>query len=159
MAVSQLKTHPRNHVWLTYLPFLLWYSTHKSWACIALGWFSQPAKWFMELAVAPLGLCTLLQWTSEQDTISWLKKQPLNQDTWTALESLKKYNRSQSTTVSQCWPTLAPGLFLLKLNTKFKMNPSWVNYYGERTTENVNAFHPLISFALCFSLMLFTHVR
>ena len=56
MAPSQLKTHPRNHVWLMYLSFLLWHGMNKSWA-----WVCEASLWFMEPKHHPPGLCAISQ--------------------------------------------------------------------------------------------------
>ena len=56
MAPPQLKIHPRNHVWLMYLPFLLWHGMNKSWA-----WVCVASLWFTELKHYPPGLCALWQ--------------------------------------------------------------------------------------------------
>lgn len=55
-APPQLKTHPRNHVWLMCLSFLLWHGMNKSWA-----WVCEASLWFMEPKHEPPGLCALWQ--------------------------------------------------------------------------------------------------
>lgn len=115
MAVSQLKIHPRNHVWLTYLPFLLWYGINKSWS---LGQYSKPVKWFMEPAV-PSRRTLYFITVNLRTRYNFLTQEAAFKSGHLDSPGITyKYNRSQSTTVPQRWPALAPGLFLLTLNSR-----------------------------------------